>query len=253
MSNLAFALAVVGDAAGARDTLRSLEGEQLDQGRSAAPPRSWTVQAEAWTLAAEGRLGRATELLEAGASAARDRGQWSAAGSLLHDAVRLGGAPAAVSGLREAATRCASPLVARQLRLAEAVLAADVEELAAIGQEWDAIGSPLLAAEVLLVAARTARTQGSARRATALAARGAELAARCQGARTPDLRFGDRVDPLSPREREIAALASRGLRSREIADSLVVSIRTVDNHLQAIYGKLGIAGRRELASALRVS
>jgi DNA-binding CsgD family transcriptional regulator len=40
------------------------------------------------------------------------------------------------------------------------------------------------------------------------------------------------------------------LRSREIADSLVVSIRTVDNHLQAIYSKLGIAGRRELSSVL---
>jgi ATP/maltotriose-dependent transcriptional regulator MalT len=253
MSNLAYALAIVGDADAARETLRALEAEQLDQHPPAGPARSWTVQAQAWTLAAEGRLGRAAELLQAGASAAGDRGQWSAAGSLLHDAVRLGGAPTAVAGLREIAAQCASPLVARQLRQAEAVAATDVDELAVIAQEWDSLGSPLLAAEALLVAARNARTQGSARRATALTARGAELAARCQGARTPDLRHGDLVDPLSPREREIAALASRGLRSREIADSLVVSIRTVDNHLQAIYGKLGIAGRRELASALRVN
>ena len=139
------------------------------------------------------------------------------------------------------------------MRHAEAVLAADVDELADIAQDWESIGSALLAAETFLVAAQTARRQGSARRATALTARGAALAAGCQGARTPDLRHGDEVDPLSPREREIAALASQGLRSREIADSLVVSIRTVDNHLQAIYGKLGIAGRRELASALRAN
>jgi DNA-binding CsgD family transcriptional regulator len=253
MSNLACALAVVGDAAGARETLRALAAEQLDVTRPAGAERSWAIAAQAWTLAAEGRLSRAAELLENGAKAARDRGQWSAAGSLLHDCVRLGGASTAVLGLREVAERCTSPLIARQLRQAEAVLAADVDELAEVAQEWDSLGSPLVAAEALLVAARAARDQGSARRATALTARGAELAARCQGAKTPDLAHGDRVDPLSPREREIAALASRGLRSREIADSLVVSIRTVDNHLQAIYGKLGIAGRRELASALRLS
>ena len=80
-----------------------------------------------------------------------------------------------------------------------------------------------------------------------------ELAADCQSAHTPGLTVAGDVDPLSPREREIAAMASQGLRSREIAESLVVSIRTVDNHLQAVYGKLGITGRRELADALRPS
>jgi len=251
MSNLACAMAVVGDAAGARDTLRALDDEQLDGHRPDAPARSWTLQAQAWTLAAEGQLSRAAELLDAGAAAARDRGQWSVAGSLLHDEVRLGGARAAVPGLLEVAARCGSPLVARQLRHAEAVLAADVDSLADVAREWDALGNRLLAAETLLVAAQAARRQGAARRATALTTQAAGLTAGCQGAKTPDLRSGDQVDPLSPREREIAALASHGLRSREIADSLVVSIRTVDNHLQAIYGKLGIAGRRELASALR--
>src|SRR6478752_8178730 len=101
-----------------------------------------------------------THRLEARATAAGERGQWSAAGSLLHDAVRLGGAPTAVLGLREVAAHCTSPLAARQLRQAEAVLAADVDELAAIAQEWDALGRLLLAAETQLLAARTARRQG---------------------------------------------------------------------------------------------
>ena len=47
-------------------------------------------------------------------------------------------------------------------------------------------------------------------------------------------------------------MASQGLRSRDIAESLVVSIRTVDNHLQAVYTKLGIARRRGLSDALRL-
>ena len=48
----------------------------------------------------------------------------------------------------------------------------------------------------------------------------------------------------------MAVLAARGLTSREIADTLVVSSRTVENHLQRAYEKLGVRGRPELAAAL---
>ena len=39
--------------------------------------------------------------------------------------------------------------------------------------------------------------------------------------------------------------------TRDIAETLFVSPRTVDNHLQRVYGKLGISRRSELADALR--
>ena len=58
------------------------------------------------------------------------------------------------------------------------------------------------------------------------------------------------VDPLTGRERDIATLAAGGASSKEIADRLYLSVRTVNNHLQSAYSKLGIAGRRELATAL---
>jgi DNA-binding CsgD family transcriptional regulator len=38
--------------------------------------------------------------------------------------------------------------------------------------------------------------------------------------------------------------------SREIADRLVVSVRTVDNHLQRAYRKLGITRRQDLSRVL---
>jgi DNA-binding CsgD family transcriptional regulator len=45
-------------------------------------------------------------------------------------------------------------------------------------------------------------------------------------------------------------LAARGLTSRTIAEQLFVSVRTVDNHLQQAYVKLGIKRRSELAAHL---
>jgi DNA-binding CsgD family transcriptional regulator len=55
---------------------------------------------------------------------------------------------------------------------------------------------------------------------------------------------------LTPREARVARLAAEGRSSREIADELVVSIRTVDLHLSNAYRKLGIDGRGELSEAL---
>ena len=55
---------------------------------------------------------------------------------------------------------------------------------------------------------------------------------------------------LTKREREMASLVLYGRSGRESADSLFVSIRTVDNHLQHAYEKLGVAGRGDLGDAL---
>lgn len=58
---------------------------------------------------------------------------------------------------------------------------------------------------------------------------------------------------LTPREYDIAVRAARRVRSREIAEELALSVRTVDNHLARTYRKLGIAGRDELAEALELA
>jgi DNA-binding CsgD family transcriptional regulator len=59
-------------------------------------------------------------------------------------------------------------------------------------------------------------------------------------------------DPvLTARERQIAKLAAAGVPSKEIAEQLFLSARTVDNHLLRVYNKLGVSGRNELAAALR--
>ncbi len=53
-------------------------------------------------------------------------------------------------------------------------------------------------------------------------------------------------DALSAREREIAILVTRGLTSRQIADQLCISLKTVETHRYRIFKNLGIGSRAEL-------
>jgi predicted ATPase/DNA-binding CsgD family transcriptional regulator len=54
-------------------------------------------------------------------------------------------------------------------------------------------------------------------------------------------------DPLTRREREVAALIARGLTNRQIAERLVISERTADNHVANILGRLGFSSRAQVA------
>lgn len=55
------------------------------------------------------------------------------------------------------------------------------------------------------------------------------------------------VDSLSAAERRVAEAVAGGLTNRETSAALIVSVKTVDFHLQQIYRKLGIRSRTELA------
>ncbi len=67
-----------------------------------------------------------------------------------------------------------------------------------------------------------------------------------------DAGAADDPDPgaAQRREIEVAALAAAGMANKEIACRLSVSVRTVENHLQRVYEKLGVARRADLGGAL---
>ena len=57
-------------------------------------------------------------------------------------------------------------------------------------------------------------------------------------------------ETLSQQEASIVELVAAGLSNREIAARLFLSVKTVEGHLTAIYGKLGIRSRGQLLAAL---
>ncbi|HEX5526472.1 MAG TPA: AAA family ATPase [Solirubrobacterales bacterium] len=58
------------------------------------------------------------------------------------------------------------------------------------------------------------------------------------------------VESLTPSERRVAELAASGMTNRQIAQSLFVTVKTVEAHLSAAYDKLDIESRRQLPAAL---
>jgi DNA-binding CsgD family transcriptional regulator len=59
---------------------------------------------------------------------------------------------------------------------------------------------------------------------------------------------GSRPEALSPREAEVARLVAEGLTNRQIAERLVISERTAQNHVQHILTKLGFTTRSQIAA-----
>lgn len=57
-----------------------------------------------------------------------------------------------------------------------------------------------------------------------------------------------KIDQLTPREREIAEVACTGVTNKQIAEKLSISEATVRHHLGAIFSKLGVSTRSELAA-----
>lgn len=248
----------------ARHVLIAAQAGALDEAAAAAAelPATHTVNNDlfggeelvglAWLAWARGDPHRAAELVEGALDWARAGSGWVVAVHAAHTAQRLGLRPATPLGPLVDELR---PMVQGNLLLAKLDHVAhglrnDGQGLEEVAARFAAMGADLYAAEAFADASRAHRRAKASRAAQAAARRSAELAAVCEGTRSPALKVSDDLVPLSPREREVALMAAGGLTTPEIAERLYLSKRTVQNHLNRAYEKLGVTSRRQLAQAL---
>ena len=245
LSGLALACAMLGDTTAA--------GEALAE-RANTPPFGFRGPeqqlADAWTELVLRRPAEAALKFRYAAEQAAATGHRTIESWLLHDLLRTTGQDASAR-LAELAASCDSPLVAARARHARATRAHDARELAGAAADFETLGAMLLAAEASAGAADAYTRAGDRRAAAAAARRASLLAAVCEGAATPGLMHAAGTVPLSGREREIVMLAASGMASKDIAGRLYLSVRTVNNHLQHAYAKLGVSSRAGLAQVLR--
>jgi DNA-binding CsgD family transcriptional regulator len=205
----------------------------------------------AWALAAAGSLATAREQLVASAGALRSSGHSLMEAWLLHDACRLGqrGTSARLAELAGSAQGALLPAWAAH---ATAIDKGDAAELSEVAETFRGLGTMLFAAETATEAAHAFRRAGDQRAAAGQLAQAGEFMAGCESPRTPALASTESPVPLTDRELEICLLAAEGASSPAIAAQLFLSVRTVNNHLQRAYTKLGVRNRAELGDALRL-
>ena len=147
-------------------------------------------------------------------------------------------------------SRPRSALAAARFDLVQARLTGDPVGWERAASGFAAMGAHGYAAEAATGAAAAYRRAGSSRDAARLDGLAGTHLARTTALATPLVARRAATGPLTPREAEIARLAAGHLSNRQIAEQLVVSERTVENHLYRIFIKLAVTGRDDLAAAL---
>ena len=251
LASLAQALGMTGDARGSGAALQEYDGVP----RHAMGIIDIDVElGRAWAACARGERSIAIAHAIAVGRRLLVDGHTATGALALHDAIRLGAVAAdIVDDLDRAARAAEGPLVAAMADHARALASADVDGALNVATAFDSMGMVLLAAEAATNASRMAGSDGRRGVQREAVVRAGALLAVCGPVLTPMLEpvtGRQELASLTRREQEIALMASRGLSKREIAETLFLSTRTVGNHINHIYAKLGISSRDELKVVL---
>jgi DNA-binding CsgD family transcriptional regulator len=207
--------------------------------------------AKGWALAAGGSLSEALAVVGVGAQQARDRGQPTHEVACIQAAAQWGDGSAAARA-RSLAETSGLSIANTVARHAESLQSGDGDGLLAVSADYRAIGDRAAAADAAAQAGVVFTRGGRRSRGLYAAAIARELASECGGLCTPALRSPHGV-ALTGRQRAVIELVAAGLSNREIADRLVMSVRTVEGHVYRACQRVGAQTREQLAAIMRGS
>ncbi|MCE5288102.1 MAG: LuxR C-terminal-related transcriptional regulator [Nocardiaceae bacterium] len=206
--------------------------------------------ARAWLLACEGAVTPAVEEARAGAAFAARRGQFAQEVVCLQVATRLGDTSAGAR-LAELAKTVEGPRVHAAAIHAQALRSKDFAGLIKASDQYADMGDMLSAVDAAAQASTLAWSKGLTGSALTASARARELAKPLGPIHTPAFTAMSVPPVLTGREREVAMLVAQGLSNREIADRLVMSVRTVEGHVLRASNKCGVRDRSDLGQIMR--
>jgi DNA-binding NarL/FixJ family response regulator len=232
-----------GDPATARAAAQSIE-RRLSQTGPRPTQQIHLACAEGWAARSRSDAEGAATFLQRAASTDDPTVQ----ARLLHEALRSGAPPGPIANaLTKLADSHDSVLTEARTAHAVALAQRDGNALVDVGERLATIGCDAAAVEAIIAGSR------------AFLADGRESAARRAAARAQTLHPADQdwdlptVDGLNgiaagltPREAQIASLAARGLTSQQIADELVLSVRTIETYIYRAMQKRGVDRRQDL-------
>jgi DNA-binding NarL/FixJ family response regulator len=216
--------------------------------RGDPPPRNqrpFRRLADAWAAQAEGEAAQAQAMLLAGADELAPTPLYAV--RLAYEALRQGAPAGEVAPrLAELDARSDASLPAAEAAHAAGLAAEDGDALLAAAERLADIGALRYGAEAAADAARAYLAAGRQPEARRAAARSRGLCVPDQGAQPLEIPGLSEFVALSERERQLAELAAAGRTNAEIAERLVLSVRTVESHIYRAMQKLGVGDRREL-------
>jgi DNA-binding CsgD family transcriptional regulator len=206
--------------------------------------------ARAWERAAAGDATAAQTHAVQAAEISRAAGMHVAEMRARHAALRFGDR-SQTTRVEELAATLNTPSAQAIADHARGLAQQDGDLLDVAAHKFADLGAFAFAADASAQAANEHSRRGDRRKEIESSSWAHALAGQC-GLHTPALEAAARPLPFSGRERQIVLLVAAGLSNRQIADRLVISVRTVEGHLYRLFAKLGVNHRDQLVQLLNL-